>query len=213
MLGIGVVAYLSSVAGRSKTQRTERNNRRRCHPFVSALFSAKSDVPRRIFSMPDSRADLGSPQAPRQVLVADDNNTVRHIIKTFLAQRPDMAVCGEAVDGLEAVEKARALKPDLVLLDLAMPEMNGAEAASVLKKMMPEVPIILFTMYSENIGRYLTSAIGIDAVLYKPDGMTALAKAIDTVLDRSSGTHNSRPKDPTAEERAENPPIGPKTEA
>jgi CheY-like chemotaxis protein len=208
---IAVVAYLSSVVGRSKAQRTERNNRRRRHPLITALFSAKSDVPRTILSLPDSRAALASPQTPRQVLVADDSSTVRRIIKTFLAQRPGMAVCGEAVDGLEAVEKARTLKPDLVLLDLAMPEMNGAEAASVLRKMMPEVAIILFTMYSENIGRHLTSAIGIDAVLSKPDGMTALAKAIDTVLDRRSGAHNSRPKDPTIEERPEKPEIGPKS--
>ena len=98
-----------------------------------------------------------------------------------------MAVCGEAVNGLEAVEKARTLRPDLVLLDFAMPKMNGAEAASVLKMTAPEVRIILFTMYSENIGSYLTSAIGIDAVLSKPDGMTALVKAVDTALNPLSG--------------------------
>ena len=95
-----------------------------------------------------------------------------------------MAVCGEAVNGLEAVEKTRALKPDLVLLDLAMPLMNGAEAASVLKKTMPEVPIILFTIYSDNIRRYLTSAIGVEAVLSKLDGLTTLAKVVDDVLAR-----------------------------
>ena len=71
---------------------------------------------------------------------------------------------------------------DLILLDLAMPEMNGAEAASVLKKMMPNVHIIIFTMYSENIGRSLTSTIGVDMVLSKPDGMTSLMEAVDSVL-------------------------------
>jgi DNA-binding NarL/FixJ family response regulator len=138
----------------------------------------------------------------RQVLIADDSSTIRDIIRTFLAHRPDVAVCGEAVNGLEAVEKARTLKPDLVLLDLAMPEMNGAEAASVLKKTMPEVSIILFTMYGENIGRYLTSAIGVDAVISKPDGMTALGRVIDAMLDLTSRlqSHNARPKDPATEE-------------
>lgn len=119
----------------------------------------------------------------KQVLIADDNSVVRHIIKSFLALlREDLVICGEAVNGLEAVEKAKTLKPDLVLLDLAMPEMNGAEAAFVMKKALPEVPIILFTMYSENIGRYLTSAIGLDAVLSKQDGLTKLAKVVDDIL-------------------------------
>ena len=126
-------------------------------------------------------------RVPKQVLIADDSSIVRDIIKAFLKQRSDLEICGEAADGLEAVEKARALKPDLVLLDLSMPEMNGAEAASVLKKMMPNVRIIIFTMYSENIGRYLTSAIGVDAVLSKPDGMSALLETVAAVLTRNSG--------------------------
>ena len=109
------------------------------------------------------------------------------MIKNVLAGRTDIAVCGEAANGLEAVEKAKTLKPDLVLLDLAMPEMNGAETASVLKMTVPDVRIILFTMYSENVGSYLTSAIGVDAVLSKPDGMTALVKAVDAALNPLSG--------------------------
>jgi DNA-binding NarL/FixJ family response regulator len=99
-----------------------------------------------------------------------------------------VVVCGEAVNGREAVEKAMTLKPDLVLLDLAMPEMNGAEVASVLKGEMPEIRVILFTMYGENIGKYLSSAVGIHAVLSKPDGVTQLAGAIDTALDPRLGS-------------------------
>src|SRR5580700_8333987 len=102
---------------------------------------------------------------PKRVLIADDSSTVRDIIKFFLALRGDLEVCGEASDGLEAVKKATESKPDVILLDFAMPNMNGAEEASVLKKRMPDASIILFTMYSENIGEYLTSAIGVDAVL------------------------------------------------
>jgi DNA-binding NarL/FixJ family response regulator len=124
----------------------------------------------------------------KQVLIADDNSTVRLILKNYLARRLDVAICGEAANGREAVEKARTLKPDLVLLDLAMPEMNGAEAASLLKKTMPEVPINLFTMYSDNIGRHLTDAIGVDAVLAKPEGLTALAKMVDALLARHPGS-------------------------
>jgi DNA-binding NarL/FixJ family response regulator len=119
---------------------------------------------------------------PKQILIADDSGTVRRILKQFLQDRKDIAVCGEAANGFEAVEKAKMLRPDLVLLDLAMPEMNGAVAASVLKKLMPNVKIIVFTMFSEDIGKYMTSAIGVDMVLSKPDGMRPLVEAIDSLL-------------------------------
>jgi DNA-binding NarL/FixJ family response regulator len=118
----------------------------------------------------------------KQILIADDSSTVRRILKIFLQDRKGITVCGEAANGFEAVEKAKMLRPDLVLLDLAMPVMNGAEAASVLKKLMPNVLIIVFTMFSENIGRALTSVIGVDMVLSKPDGMRALVDAIDGLL-------------------------------
>jgi DNA-binding NarL/FixJ family response regulator len=120
---------------------------------------------------------------PKQILIADDSTTVRRILKMFLQDRRDIEVCGEAANGFEAVEKAKMLRPDLVLLDLAMPIMNGAEAASILKKMMPGMHIIVFTMFSENIGRAMTDAIGVDLVLSKPDGMKALVEALDNLLN------------------------------
>ncbi|HEY2547522.1 MAG TPA: response regulator [Candidatus Acidoferrum sp.] len=119
----------------------------------------------------------------KQILIADDSHTVRLILKHFLQDRRGVKVCGEAANGREAIEKAKVLLPDVVLLDLAMPEMNGIEAASILKKLMPKVIIIVFTMYSENIGRALTSAAGVDMVLSKPDGMKALAEAVDSLVD------------------------------
>ena len=61
--------------------------------------------------------------------------------------------------------------------------MNGAEVASVLRKTMPHVPIILFTMYSENVGKSLVSALGVDAVISKPDGMTQLVATVKSTLD------------------------------
>jgi DNA-binding NarL/FixJ family response regulator len=122
----------------------------------------------------------------KHVLVVDDSFTVRQVLKRYLSTRADVVVCGEAVNGREAVERAMALEPDLVLLDLAMPELNGAEVASVLKRAMPETRIILFTMYRDSIGKYLTSAAGIDVVLSKPDGVTKLAAAIDSALDQMS---------------------------
>jgi NarL family two-component system response regulator LiaR len=122
----------------------------------------------------------------KHVLVVDDSFTVRQSLKRYLSSRGDVVVCGEAVNGREAVQRAMALKPDLVLLDLAMPELNGAEVASVLKGAMPDTRIILFTMYRDSVGKYLSSAVGIDVVLSKPDGGTKLAAAIDSALDQIS---------------------------
>ena len=83
----------------------------------------------------------------------------------FFLETKGFEVCGEAADGVDAIEKAEQLKPDLIVLDVAMPRMNGVEAASVLKRMMPDVPIVWFTMYKELVGFSLTGAVGVDAVL------------------------------------------------
>jgi DNA-binding NarL/FixJ family response regulator len=91
-------------------------------------------------------------------------------------------VCGEAIDGVDAIEKAKELKPDLIILDLAMPRMNGAEAAGVLKRTMPDIPIILFTMYEEVMSKSLASAIGVDVVLSKSDGLGQIMPHVQHLL-------------------------------
>ena len=119
---------------------------------------------------------------PKTILVVDDSDTIRKLTRLFLESQIDLEVCGEAVDGVDAIEKAKKLKPDLILLDLAMPRMNGVEAASVLKGLMPRVPIVMFTLYKELLGNSLTSTIGVDAVLSKPDGGWKLVNCIRSLL-------------------------------
>jgi DNA-binding NarL/FixJ family response regulator len=117
----------------------------------------------------------------KNILIVDDSDITRKIIRLFLEIQIGFEVCGEAVDGLDAIEKAKKLKPDLILLDLAMPRMNGIEAASVIKGMMPPVSIVLFTMYKETVGKALASAVGIDAVLSKLDGGWKLLEYVQTL--------------------------------
>jgi DNA-binding NarL/FixJ family response regulator len=117
-----------------------------------------------------------------KILIADDSVTIRRLIRTFVESREGFEVCGEAIDGVDAIDKAKELKPDLIILDLAMPRMNGAEAASVLKRMMPDVPLILFTMYDEMMSRSLASTIGVDLVLSKPDGMRRMMAHVQHLL-------------------------------
>src|SRR5260221_7524861 len=133
---------------------------------------------------------LGQPEAThqhanrsvrsRKILVIDDGDSVRDIIRIFL-ERGGFEVCGEAADGLEAIEQAKKLKPDLIVLDLAMPRMNGAEAASILNKTMPNVPIILITLYQNVLGSALASAAGVKAVLEKTDGMGKLVACVQSL--------------------------------
>src|SRR5712671_3639014 len=96
-------------------------------------------------SMPQYEQQDAIPAATKhawrsRILVIDDGDMARNIIGIFL-EHAGFEVCGEAADGVEAIEQAKKLKPDLIVLDLAMPRMNGAEAASVLSTTMPEVPI------------------------------------------------------------------------
>jgi len=119
---------------------------------------------------------------PKSILIADDHETTRSLIRSFMESKDGFKVCGEAVDGVDAIEKAKELKPDLIILDLAMPRMNGAAAASVLKRTMPNVPIILFTMYDEVMGKALAAAVRVDLVLAKPNGLDDMVAHVQDLL-------------------------------
>jgi len=114
----------------------------------------------------------------KSILIVDDSDITRKITRLFLEIQIGFEVCGEAVDGVDAIKKAKELKPDLILLDLVMPRMNGIEAASAIKGLMPQVLIVLFTMYKETVGNALASAVGIDAVLSKPEGGWRLVECV-----------------------------------
>jgi len=117
----------------------------------------------------------------KRILVADDSDTSRGVLAKFVAQR-DFDVC-EAVDGEDTIEKARKLKPDLILLDVAMPHTNGIVAASVLKDLLPNVRIVLFTMYTEAIARaFPRTGLAADAVISKGDGMEKLEECVQSLL-------------------------------
>lgn len=128
---------------------------------------------------PDSRSAANI--ARKRILVTDDGDSVRDVIRVFLEQG-GFEVCGEAVDGLDAIEQARKLKPDLIILDLAMPRMNGAEAASILSATMPDVPIVLLTLYQNVLGTALASAVGVKAIIDKTEGMGKLVACVRSLL-------------------------------
>jgi DNA-binding NarL/FixJ family response regulator len=81
-----------------------------------------------------------------RILIADDSTPVRRGLRTLLGLNADWQVCGEAVDGADAVEKAHQLAPDLILMDFAMPQMDGVQAAQEIAKSGTGIPILLFTL-------------------------------------------------------------------
>jgi len=81
-----------------------------------------------------------------RILIADDSPPVRRGLRTLLGLNSDWQVCGEAVDGADAVEKAHQLAPDLILMDFSMPQMDGVQAAREIAKCGTNIPILLFTL-------------------------------------------------------------------
>jgi DNA-binding NarL/FixJ family response regulator len=129
---------------------------------------------------PDAPLPEGIPQSGR-ILVVDDSEAVRDVIRTFL-EKAGFQICGEATDGVEGLAKAQELKPNLVVLDLSMPGMSGVEAASALRQAMPNVPIVILTMYGDVLGQAMAVGLGVTAVVAKADGMVKLVECIRRVL-------------------------------
>jgi len=119
---------------------------------------------------------------PKRILVVDDIENIRKLLRAFLEEELGFHVCGEAIDGLDAIKQAKDLKPDLIILDLSMPRMSGLEAAPRLKKILPEVPIVLFTMHESMMRGFNASRIGVDAVVSKDHGMSALGERVQSLL-------------------------------
>jgi DNA-binding NarL/FixJ family response regulator len=81
-----------------------------------------------------------------RILIADDSPPLRRGLRTLVGLNADWQVCGEAVDGADAVEKARQLAPDIILMDFSMPQMNGVQAARKIAESGSDIPILLFTL-------------------------------------------------------------------
>jgi RNA polymerase sigma factor (sigma-70 family) len=118
---------------------------------------------------------------PIRILVADDHGVVRKGLRLQLEQHADFAVVGEAVDGREAVRLAEELKPDVVIMDIAMPNLNGIEAAGQIAKKRPSTGVVILSMHSDET--YLVRALtaGAKGYLLKDNADADLARAVRAV--------------------------------
>ena len=120
---------------------------------------------------------------PTRVLIADDSELIRGLIRRFLEMKTDVEVCGEAGDGQQTIDAAMALLPDLLILDVVMPRLNGIEVASVLNERLPNTKTIVFTMYGDYV-KNVALAAGVSVIVSKPDGIRSLLDAVDVLLDK-----------------------------
>jgi len=126
----------------------------------------------------------------KRILVVDDNAIVRSLVRKLFQSQPDFEISAEAENGRDALDKAEKLRPDLIILDLVMPVMTGLDAAPLLKELLPNTPIILFTQQEGSEVERLARAAGIDAVVSKTQVASELLLKAQTLLDSMERQHD-----------------------
>lgn len=119
------------------------------------------------------------------VLLVDDSRLVRKTLR-HIFETAGFEVCGEAGDGDEAVKQAPELKPDLIVLDLSMPGLNGLQAAPLLRRSLPSVPIILFTIYPSAAVLQSARTAGVTSVISKDKAVTSLVSEAEKLVGRDA---------------------------
>ena len=123
---------------------------------------------------------------PPRILIVDDNALVRKLLQTCFESESGWQVCGEAGNGEEAIEKAKELRPDLIVLDLSMPVMNGLEAARSLSKPVPSVPLIMYTSFPTHHLENEALAAGISRVILKSELFTDLIPYVRSLTQKAA---------------------------
>jgi DNA-binding NarL/FixJ family response regulator len=140
---------------------------------------------------------------PVRILIADDHEVVRQGIRTILSARPEWEICGEAVNGQEAVKLAEELRPDAIIMDITMPVMSGLEAARQITRNKNSPPILIFTMHESRSLADSVRETGARGFVFKSRAAHDLINALDVLLRNETyfgpqgDKQNSPPKDNT----------------
>jgi CheY-like chemotaxis protein len=129
---------------------------------------------------PERRSTERKATQAKTILLVEDSDIERRVIRLAIESFTSFRVC-EASNGIEGIKIAKELKPDLIVLDLAMPQMSGLEAAMVLKNTMPKVPIVVLTLYADEV-TVRSAAFGVSKVLSKTDGLGPLLDCLRKML-------------------------------
>jgi len=123
-----------------------------------------------------------------RILIVDDSALVRKSLQTCFESEPGWQICGEAGNGEEAIKKAEQLQPNLIVLDLSMPVMNGFEAVRALKEAMPTVPVIMYTTFHTHHLEQEALAAGISRVILKSEPLTDLVACVRSLTQEVTGS-------------------------
>jgi DNA-binding NarL/FixJ family response regulator len=132
---------------------------------------------------------------PVKILIADDHEVVRQGIRTILSARPEWEICGEAVNGQEAIKLATELRPDAIIMDITMPVMSGLEAARQLTKNRDSAAILIFTMHESRSLADSVKETGARGFVFKSRAARDLIHALEVLLGGGSyfGSENDKP--------------------
>jgi len=122
-----------------------------------------------------------------KILIADNHEVVIEGIKAVFQGHPEFEVVGEALDGVQALEQVRSLRPDIVIMDISMPHMNGIEAARRIKRLAPDVRVIIFTIHSNREYIIELLKVGISAYVLKESPLSELILAVKAA--KEGGTY------------------------
>jgi DNA-binding NarL/FixJ family response regulator len=118
---------------------------------------------------------------PKRILIVDDSAVIREVLRELLELQNGWEVCGEAANGREGIEKAQLLRPDVIVLDLSMPVMNGIEAARELTRLLPSVPLVMWTDFETASLTQKARSAGVRTVVSKSES-EVLVSSIQAML-------------------------------
>ena len=122
-----------------------------------------------------------------RILIVDDHETVRRGVRILLSSRRDWVVCGEAGDGFEAVEKAKSLRPDVVLMDISMPGMDGVEATKIIRREVLESKVVIVSQNDLTVVSNQIADIDASGYVNKADLARDLIPAVESLIADGSG--------------------------
>ena len=118
---------------------------------------------------------------PLRVLIVDDHEAVRIGVRAILSTRPDIEVCGEAANGQEALDKAKELSPDVIIMDITMPVVDGFTAAREMSKVAPGASVLLLSMHESPNLLNVAKSSGARGYIAKSEGSAAILRALDAL--------------------------------
>ena len=120
-----------------------------------------------------------------RILIVDDHEIVRRGLRSLLSSRPEWEICAEAVDGFQGIERAKALRPDVILMDISMPRMNGLEATRIIRRDLPQTRVVIISQNEPAVARRQTEEVDAAAFISKSDLARDLVPAIAGLLDHA----------------------------